>query len=282
MAHVTRLLQTLLARGRLARQTVHRQQHLGVIAAHRVPNQRRSARLHQRMLGQRSARRMAQLAAAIAVANLALFAHDGRHARLRFAHLAAQRFALAEPIHDRFHRSISGQIACARFVEEHQLPAHRTGQRVDGRSADGRRWEQQTVQIRRAGVRARPRGATDDARVGLAEDADLVGLVLVAGAALVRAAGAAVARLRRRRRARRMVMMLVVVLVVVMLVLVLVMELLLMMMVLLLMLLLQQLMRLRVDLCRHNGGVGSGADVCVGIDGRCGGGRGGGGSGWRL
>lgn len=185
------LLQTLFARRRLAHHTVHGQQ-LRMIDAHRVPDQRRPARLHQIVLGQRAAPRMAQLPALLAVPDFALFADDGRHARLRFAHLTAQRFALAKPIDDRFHRSIGGQIASARFVEEDDFPARGTRQREDGRSA-GRR-EQQTLEVGRASVRSGPGVAADDARVRFADNADLIRLVLVGGDALggTGTAGAAV------------------------------------------------------------------------------------------
>lgn len=224
------LLQALLTSRHLAHQTVHRQQQLRMINAHRVPYQRRPARLHQRMLRQRAPRRMAQLPARLTIPDLALFAHHSRHLGVRLAHLTPQRLSLTEPIHDRLHRPIGGQIPGAQLVEEHQLAALRTRQRIDGRRTGGGR-KQEALQVRCARIGARSRGgrrvrcATDDARIGLAEDADLVGLVLVGGDALggtaaAGAAGAAVPGLRgcRRRCGVMMVMMVVVVLIVVLIV----------------------------------------------------------------
>lgn len=131
------LVQTLLARRHFAHHTVHGQQ-LRMVDANRVANHRGTARLHQLVLGQWTARRMAQLAALLAVPNLALFAHDGRHAWIGGAHLTAQRLAFTEAIDDRLHGAIGGQIAGARLVEEDDLAARRTRQRVNGRAAGQR------------------------------------------------------------------------------------------------------------------------------------------------
>lgn len=169
-------VQTLFARRRLAHHAVHRQQ-LRMIDAHRVPNQRRSAGLHQIVLGQWATCRMAQLAALFAVADFALFADNGCNARLRFAHLAAQGFSFAKPINDRFHGSVRGKVASAGLVEEHNFTASRTRQRENGSPA--RRREQQTLEVGRTSVGARPRVAADNARVCFADDADLIRLVLV-------------------------------------------------------------------------------------------------------
>jgi len=159
-------------------------QGLLVLPADGLPLLGGSARLDQCVLGQRPAGGMGQLPAGVAVADLALLAHQGRNLGVSLAHLAAERLAGAEAVNDGLHGAVGGQIPNAPVVEEDELAAERTGEAVggSGRSHHVAHSGEESC----AGVGHRPRcvRAADHAGVRLAEDAHLVRLVLVGGDAL--------------------------------------------------------------------------------------------------
>lgn len=155
-----------------------------VLPADGLPLLGGAARLDQRVLGQRSAGGVGQLAAGVAVANLALLADQGSDLGIGLAHLAAEGLAGAKAIHNGLHGAVGGQIPNASVVEEDELAAERTGETVGGSRRChhiAHSWQQSCAGI---GHRTRCVRAADHARVRLAEDAHLVRLILVGGDAL--------------------------------------------------------------------------------------------------
>lgn len=114
-------------------------------------------------------------------ANLALFARDGRIARLPLAHLAPQPGVprLLVLVDDMLHRAVLGQIVGAALIEVYGLLTDRA------REAEGTagRWEAAVPRGAdvAAGTGTGGRAAADHAGIGLREDRQLVGLLVGAG-----------------------------------------------------------------------------------------------------
>lgn len=119
---------TLVANRELAAHAVHGEG-LVVLTANGLSKLRCATWLGKGVLSQRSTCRVAQLAAAVAVANFTLLTDDRSYLRwFRFAHLATEGFPLAEPIDDGLHGAIQWEISGAKLVEEHDFTTNGTGE----------------------------------------------------------------------------------------------------------------------------------------------------------
>lgn len=144
VAGVARVLQhALRTGGHLAQHAVEAERFFGVLGAARRSVERRrrprraalgwAAHVHQRVLGEGAARRVATLAARVAVPNVALFTLDrGLARRLLGAQLARhalrelelQTLRVAVLLHDVVHRPVLGQVVGAILIEVHHLETH--------------------------------------------------------------------------------------------------------------------------------------------------------------
>lgn len=209
VARVSRVVHADGAHRNLTHHAVHGQTLFLVFATHHVSEvpslvpQGRLAhrRLQQVVLGQRTAGRMAALAALVTIQHLALFAqHRGVGSRLAHAQLALRHNLpeLTVPVDDVPHGPVLRQVVGAVLVEVHGLLAGRTRQRIRA-GCDRRKrgtTDDATADVRRAHIAVGP-AVAHHAAVGLAEDGQLVRLRMAAVGRRVRVGGATAAAGRR-------------------------------------------------------------------------------------
>jgi len=141
VAGMARVLQNALRTGgHLAQHAVEAEGLFGVFGAARRSVERRrrprwaalgrAAHVHQRVLGEGAARRVAALAARVAVPHVALFALDrslarrllgAQLARHALRELELQTLRIAVFLHDVEHRPVFGQVVGAVLVKVHHL-----------------------------------------------------------------------------------------------------------------------------------------------------------------